>query len=395
MATRIIRYKYQLVNHRRNKYLHQQVDIAALVWNHAVALQRKYYILTGEYIRNNQLTSHLRKLRQRRFLFWQSLPSRTISAIVKRLDRAYQQFFKRVSKGRPAFKRIKSYKSFVVQGNNWRLIDHCKSQFMQIRIFKHTYTFHYSRPLPELGTQAVTIKRTSDGKFWLSFTVKVETPQIKVTTSKIAGFDFGLRTYLTTSDGKTYLSPEFFKSDIKNIRKSSRQLSRKAKGSNNRHHARLQLAREHRIISNKRDDYQWKLAHKLCDRYDILCFEDLNLGGMKRLWGRKVSDLGFANFLRKLEWVAQKRGKRVVYIDRFEPTSKTCSSCGNVQDMPLRERTYRCEYCGLALDRDHNAARNIKQAGERLLQEASKTLSGLAVDGTNTRLKGMVLNNGF
>jgi putative transposase len=97
----------------------------------------------------------------------------------------------------------------------------------------------------------------------------------------------------------------------------------------------------------------------------VLYFEDLNLQGMKALWGRKVSDLGFAQFLSVLEWVAFKRGKRVVKIDRWERTTSQCSNpkCSHVQTMELRDRTFHCEKCGLSLDRDHNAARNIKAVG--------------------------------
>ena len=126
--------------------------------------------------------------------------------------------------------------------------------------------------------------------------------------------------------------------------------------------------------ANHRANFHWQLAHRLCDDNDTLIFEDLNLNGMKRLWGRKVSDLGFASFLKKLEWVAQKRGKQVLYIDRYEPTSKVCSSCGNMQDMPLRKRVFECGECGLVLDRDHNAALNLKRAGIARVLRESKTL---------------------
>ncbi|MBZ0277962.1 MAG: transposase, partial [Anaerolineae bacterium] len=115
-------------------------------------------------------------------------------------------------------------------------------------------------------------------------------------------------------------------------------------------------------VANARLDHHFKLAHELCKEYEVLCFEDLNLQGMKALWGRKVSDLGFAKFLDVLEWVAFKRGKQVIKIDRFTPTTKTCSGCGQRHDLTLRDRTLHCE-CGLVIDRDHNAAINIKTAG--------------------------------
>ncbi|MBC6938110.1 MAG: transposase, partial [Chloroflexi bacterium] len=106
--------------------------------------------------------------------------------------------------------------------------------------------------------------------------------------------------------------------------------------------------------------------------YDTLIFEDLNLAGMKALWGRRVSDLGFAQFLKTLKWVAFKCGKQVVIIDRFERTTGKCSGCGHEQAVTLAERTFVCENCGLTLDRDYNAALNILEAGCRLILSQSE-----------------------
>jgi putative transposase len=115
-------------------------------------------------------------------------------------------------------------------------------------------------------------------------------------------------------------------------------------------------------MANRRRDHHFKLAQALCDRYDVLYFEDLNLAGMKALWGRKVSDLGFSRFLSILQWVAFKRGKTVVKIDRFAPTTRTCSGCGQRHNLTLSDRVLSCD-CGLVIDRDHNAAINIKRVG--------------------------------
>ena len=111
----------------------------------------------------------------------------------------------------------------------------------------------------------------------------------------------------------------------------------------------------------------WKLAHKLTDKYDQLYFEDLNLDGMKRLWGRKVSDLAFGEFLQILEWVAKKKGKHVGYVSRWFPSSKTCGSCGHVhKKLRIEDRLWRCPSCGCENDRDRNAASNIQKEGLRL-----------------------------
>jgi len=184
-------------------------------------------------------------------------------------------------------------------------------------------------------------------------------------TGKSGGFDFGLKTFLTDDEGRAYTSPQFFAQGIEKTRKLHRQLSRKVEGSNRRKRARRTLAKHSADIANKRRDHHFKLAHRLCDEYDTLYFEDLNLQGMKAMWGRKVSDLGFASFVSILEWVALKRGKSVVKIGRFVPTTKTCSGCGQRHDLTLRDRVLACD-CGLVIDRDYNAAINIKHSGASL-----------------------------
>lgn len=145
---------------------------------------------------------------------------------------------------------------------------------------------------------------------------------------------------------------------------SSFKTASKKAGSNNRKRARRSLALLHRKVANRRKEFHWKLALDLARRYDNLYFEDLNLKAMQRLYGRKIGDLGFANFLNILETVCAKRGKTVGYIGRFEPSSKTCSCCGHVvKELPLSVREWSCPSCGANHDRDLNAAKNIYRVG--------------------------------
>lgn len=189
-------------------------------------------------------------------------------------------------------------------------------------------------------------------------------PTIKSETSRIAGFDFGLKTFLTCSDGSRIESPEFLKQAMKTIKQASSQHSHKNKGSNNREKARKNLVRKYEDVINCRHDWFWKLAHQLTDKFDVLCFETLNLKGMQRLWGRKISDLAFKEFIQILEWVATKKGKMVVFIDQWYPSSKTCSSCGHVlETLDLSIREWRCPSCQSVNGRDENAAKNICAVG--------------------------------
>ena len=124
------------------------------------------------------------------------------------------------------------------------------------------------------------------------------------------------------------------------------------------------MVRAHENIANRRSDWFWKLAHDLTNKFDVLCFETLSLKGMKRLWGRKVSDLALGEFLQILEWVAKKKGKFVVYIDRWYSSSKTCHNCKHVlKSLDLSVRLWRCPSCQSVNGRDENAAKNIQTVG--------------------------------
>ena len=163
-------------------------------------------------------------------------------------------------------------------------------------------------------------------------------------------------------NGHDIVSPQFFKQSINAIKRANHNHSRKRERSKNR--ARLDLARKHRKIANQREDFHWKLAYWLTDLYDEIRLEDLNLKGMKALWGRKVSDLGFADFVKKLKYIAGKKRVKLNFIDKWYPSSKTCSSCGFVNEvLNLRHRTWQCPSCYIELDRDRNAAVNIFRVG--------------------------------
>ena len=180
--------------------------------------------------------------------------------------------------------------------------------------------------------------------------------------------DFGLKHFLNLDDGSVIDSPQWYKVSLKELRAAHRAVSRCQKGSRNRRRAIQHLERVYQRISNRRRDWFFKLANQLVSEYAIICIEDLNLDGMKRLWGRKVSDLAFAEFVSALEWVAGNAGTAVVKIDRWAPSSKACHVCGTVNgDLTLKQRSWECDCCHTSLDRDTNAAINIKQMGLAML----------------------------
>ena len=192
------------------------------------------------------------------------------------------------------------------------------------------------------------------------------------------GMDFGLKTFLTLSDGSQIESPEFFHEGQKEIARLGRNLSRKRKGSRHWRAARRRLARAHRRIAWKRRDWFFKTAHELCDGFDFIGIEDLSLKGMQKLWGRKVSDLAFGEFVEALRYVCQKRGVVLGQVERYYPSSKTCSQCGAVnQKLTLSDRHWRCG-CGVGHCRDHNASINIRDRAWSLFRGTVRPLVGAA-----------------
>jgi putative transposase len=357
--------KFKLYQSSRNRHLKRSINAAGVIYNHCIALHKRYYRMWRKHLNCSKLQSHIAKLRKRN-PFWQTVGSQAVQDICQRIERSYQLFFKHHQKGvrPPGFKKVRRYKSFTLKRAGYKFLGGNR-----IQIGNRVYQYWNSRPI-EGTVKTLTIKRTPLGDLFMVIVVDgVEEPQTKFETSRIAGFDFGLKTFLTCSDGSKIESPQFLKQSLNAIRCASRNHSKKRKGSANRERTRLNLVRKHEDITNRRSDWFWKLAHELTDKFDVLCFEMLNLKGMQRLWGRKISDLAFGEFIQILEWVAKKKGKEVVFIDRWYPSSKTCSHCGHVlKELDLNTREWRCPSCQSVNGRDENAAINIQRVGASTLK---------------------------
>ena len=221
--------------------------------------------------------------------------------------------------------------------------------------------------------KTVTIKRDSLGDIYIYLVTDAADIEVVKRTGKRVGYDFGLKKFLTTSDGEDVESPLFFAQNSKFIKQACRKLSRKVKGSNNRQRAKLHLARKYKKSVNQRHDFHFKLAHKLCIEYDTICIEDLNVKAMQRLYGRKIGDLAFSEFVDILKYEASKFGTEIIEVNRYFASSQICHCCGyqnaEVKDLNIRE--WSCPKCGAEHDRDRNAAINIlnEGLGHRPMQE--------------------------
>ena len=362
----MITYEYKLYRTKRTRHLDDMLREACFVWNHALSLQKRYYRMYGKYIPCARMQKHFAK-RIRRYY----LNSQSNQEIVERLDAAYSRFFKHKAKRPPKFKKHEDFRSFVFKQSGFSL---CGSTF-HLNSVKKDYRFSYSRPY-EGKVKQVRLKRSPKGEWHIYIVTDAkQKPCVKTHDGASTGIDFGLKTYMTFSDGTNVKNPQFLKSDLNKLRQVAIRHSTKAKDSNHRKQARQRLDSWYGHVSNKRKDFQWKLAHDLCRKYDYIFIEDLSLTGMVRRkhWGRKMNDLAHGQFVAILEQVAPKYGVVVHKIDRWFPSSKLCDCGYKNTALTLNDREWTCPVCGRHHDRDVHAAQNILRRGIYELGSGSKT----------------------
>ena len=311
------------------------------------------------------MQKHITKLKKKsKYSYWKQLDAQAVQDVVERVDRSYKAFFDHIKKNKsskkspPKFKKIAKYSSFTLKQNGYYFCDN-----NTITIMRKNYKYFSNQEI-QGKIKTVTVKRDKLGDFYIFVVAEQEVHEVNSRTGNAVGIDFGMKHFLNLDNYSVIDSPEYFKRNLEKLRKAHRKVSRCKLGSNNREQAIKELDRIYKKISNSRRDWFYKLSNSLVKEYSIICVEDLNLDAMKKLWGRKISDLSYGEFVQILEWVAVKNGSRVVKIDRFAPSSKACHCCGFINDdLTLNDRNWVCPSCGEHLDRDVNAAINIRNLG--------------------------------
>lgn len=272
------------------------------------------------------------------------------------------QFFSKSRKSKinkPSFKKRGKKDSFRLSNTTFRFENN------KIRLEKIGHVrIVIDRPIPT-GAKlfSATVSKNASGQYFVSIVAEVEiSPKMK--TGKRAGIDLGLKSFLVTSDNQEIKSPKFFRESQAELARAQKWFAKKKKGSRRRRKCGLKVARIHQRISNQRAHFLHQITNNLVSEYDQIVIEDLNVAGMKknRSLAKSISDASFSMFRQQLTYKCLWYGKELVVADRWYASSKTCSCCGNKKEkLGLGERTYNCEACGLNLDRDFNAALNLKQ----------------------------------
>ena len=361
---------HKLFQDKTLRHLHDECNICGVVKNHFLALCMRYYRRYGKGLSYSKMSKHLTKLKKlEKYKHWNIPYSWSLQNVLKRLAQSFREM-KTLGRGHPKFKSCKKHKGMTFRGEQVKiekLLDAQKNErnhpTYRIRLNGRWYRFALHRKIQGEIIQ-VQVTRDALGDVYITLTEDYSEIKYEPKTGKAEGFDFGIKDFLTGSDGKPYTSPMFYKHNAKQLAEAQREHSRKVKGSNNKERSRKQVARIHKKTANQRADHHWKLAIDLCRSFDILFFEDLNLRGMKALFGKQVSDLAFGEFIRKLKHQSHKRIRSVLKIGRWSPTSKCCSVCGHKNEtLTLSDREWQCPKCHTHLERDQNAALNILKEG--------------------------------
>ena len=219
---------------------------------------------------------------------------------------------------------------------------------------------------------SVTVSKDTTGKYFASVLIETEIPHFEK-TGKQVGIDVGLKEFATLSNGDVIANPKWFRNNQAKLKKLQRRLSKKKKGSSRYKKNKLKVARLHKKTANQRDWFLHNVSTKIVKDFDIISIEDLNVSGMikNRKLSKSIADVSFAKFFSMLDYKCKWYGKEIVKIPRFAPSSKTCSSCGNVKkELKLSERIYNCDVCGHLQDRDLNASININEIGVKISKRA-------------------------
>ncbi|MFW5879867.1 MAG: RNA-guided endonuclease InsQ/TnpB family protein [bacterium] len=332
------------------------------IWNYYLNLNKEKYNETKKFLFKHEMITQIPNLKKQNE-WLKELPSQALQQRCIDLDMAIQRVWKQ-GNGFPKFKskNIEHHNTLRITQTNGQINPRKK----QIKIPKMGWVnWKRYRPL-EGKLKSITIKK--ENNLWWCICL-CELPDSSVcynaTHDEVVGIDLGLKEFAITSDGEIFDTPKIYRKKQKRLRRQQRQMAKKKKGSKNREKARKKLNKTHYKIKCQRNDFTHKASSQITNDYLFIAVEDLNIRGMmkNRKLSKSIADQGWSMFVNQLIYKSKLNGGCTVKIDRFAPSSKTCSSCGNIQDMPLNIRTYECPRCGVETNRDINAAINIKNWG--------------------------------
>ena len=372
-------------------YINRLLGCCRFLYNKCLEFRMESYETEGKGVSATETLNHITPLKDE-FPFLREVHSKVLQQSVRDLNTAYDNFFKHHF-GYPKYKsrrdneqscRFPKDAFMGVRGNRIDVIKPLKD--ILFRCSRRDEKYLNKR---QDSVQNLTLVKTRANEYYLSVLVDYQ-PEKKPDTGSVIGIDLGVKDFIVDSNGNRYENQKFYAKDEEKLKRLYRQFSRKEmvptgemvfsekygkmveakKPSHNREKARVRLAKFQESIANRRKQYIQELTSMLVDENQVICIEDLNVKGMlaNHKLAKCIQDVSFSEFVRVLEYKCNKYGRTLVRVDRFYPSSKTCSHCGHVnKNLTLSDREWVCPECGALIDRDYNAAVNILNEGLRII----------------------------
>jgi putative transposase len=391
-------FKYKIKpTFKQRASLNQMFGCARFIYNWGLDRKIKAYQNEKKNLTYIQLAKELTTLKKtEEHGFLNSCANECLQQSLRNLDNAFTSFFK-ARKGFPKFKAKKRSKDVCKFINSVHFdFNEWKVKIPRVGWVKLCRNRTFDTANVKIGT--LTVSRDKCGDLWV--TIMTETnetcpPRTKVDVSSAVGVDLGIKDYAILSDGTRYGNPKFLEKGQERLQSLNKRFSKSTRGSRRRERLKLKIARLHRRISNRRANFLHQLSSSLVKRFDTVCMENLNVDGMLKnhKLSNSVQSAAWGEFARQVAYKCQWHGKNLVFIGRFEPSSKTCHNCGYVKsDLKLSDREWRCPSCGSILDRDLNAAKNILTFGlhpQALVGKDIKipAVTGIEMDGEGNDIK--------
>lgn len=369
-------------NKEQEQKINKTLGCYRFVYNHMLSLKQEAYKRDKTNLGLCELSKYFfeKMLKDEQYDFFKEENKHVMQQAIRQMLSAYNKFFNEHN-GFPKFKSKKDRQSAL-----FSYISISKRNTFQTRHITLTQPLKnikfrcsdlYLRRLQKYNKniRSATLSKSKSGNYFLSILVEMEDTELNKFehTNKQVGIDLGVKDFVITSDGDVFENKHFLKKEEKKMKRLQRQLSRKVKGSNNREKQRVKIAKLFERMTNKKESYIHYVVNELLSHYDTIFMEDLNVQGMLKnhRLAKAINEVGFYNFKEILTDKALVNGKKVVLVDRFYPSSKTCSVCGyKKEDLKLSDRKWTCPNCGTKHDRDINAAVNILLEGKRMLATA-------------------------
>ena len=369
-------------NKEQEQTLNKTLGCYRFIYNHMLALKQEAYKRDKTNLGLCELSKyfHGTLLKDEQYAWLKEEHTNVMKQSIRQMLSAYNNFFKQ-HKGFPKFKSKKDKQSALFPINAISKRNTFETRHITLtqplKNIKFRCSYLYLRRLQKYSKNIrnATLSKSKSGNYFLSILVEMEDTELKKFehTDKQVGIDLGVKDFVITSDGEVFENKHFLKKEEKKMNRLQRQLSRKVKCSNNSEKQRIKIAKLFERMANKKDAYIHYVSNELLSSFDTIFMEDLNVQGllMNHKLSKAISEVGFYKFKEILTTKALANDKKVILVDRFYPSSKTCSVCRyKKEDLTLNDRSWVCPQCGTKHNRDINAAVNILLEGKRMLATA-------------------------